>query len=73
MRTRWRMTESTRSVRASTRPWNMFATGQLSRQGERVETLWSNETSMTRGANTKLVQLLVDCYREEPDDIATRH
>lgn len=41
---------------------------------DRVETLWNDETPTTDALLTRrLAQLLVDCYREEPDDIATRH
>ena len=40
----------------------------------RVETLWNDPTAMTDAMLTrKLAQLLVDSYREEPEDIETKH
>ena len=41
---------------------------------DRVETLWNDPTAMTDATLTrKLAQLLVDSYREEPEDIGTKH
>ena len=41
---------------------------------DRVETLWNDQTAMTDAMLTrKLAQLLVDSYREEPEDIGTKH
>jgi hypothetical protein len=41
---------------------------------DRVDTLWNDPTAMTDAVLTrKLAQLLVDSYREEPEDIVTKH